>query len=329
MPEDKAPRGFLARFRRWVIWSLVGGIFLYVGGTLWAGSEKVGDSLAGFQWWLFVPVLLLTLVNYSLRFLKWHFLLRLLKVPIGWKENVAIFTAGLSMVISPGKAGELLKPYLVSKKTGVTMARTLPALVIERLTDAVAVLALAAISVGTFAADKTIYLLLPALAVALVVVVLASKRLSQFVLAPLHHIPRLARHANKAEEMLEAMRSCLSPLPFIATILISVVAWWAECVGYMLVFRGLGVAATLEAPTFIYAFATVAGGAFPGGLGGSEAALAGGASVIMGVPDAIAVSAAVLIRVATLWFGVLLGALALLRFEKLLGGGIAELAEDA
>jgi hypothetical protein len=42
------------------------------------------------------------------------------------------------MVLSPGKVGELLKPYLLSERTGVPMTQTIPALVTERLTDGIA-----------------------------------------------------------------------------------------------------------------------------------------------------------------------------------------------
>ena len=110
-------------------------------------------------------------------------------------------------------------------------------------------------------------------------------------------------------------------VPF-ATVLLSLVAWGAECVGCLLIFRGLGATASLDASTFIYAFATVAGGAMPGGLGVSDGALASGAAAILGMAEGPAVASALLIRVATLWFGVMLGALALLRFDRLLGGGI-------
>ncbi len=151
--------------------------------------------------------------------------------------------------------------------------------------------------------------------------VLAHEGLSLSILRGLARLPLIGRVSHKLEELYRAMRSCLAPLPLIATTLMSVVAWGAECIGYQLCFRGLGAAVNLDAATFLYAFATVAGGAMPGGLGVSDGALVGGAMAIMAVPEPVAVAAALLVRVATLWFGVLLGAMALLRFEDLLSEG--------
>jgi uncharacterized protein (TIRG00374 family) len=117
-----------------------------------------------------------------------------------------------------------------------------------------------------------------------------------------------------------SMRTCLSPVALGWTMLASFVAWGAECVGYWLVFQGFHLSAppSLEGSTFLYAFATVAGGAMPGGLGMADGALVGGAMKLFAVPEAEAVAAALLIRVATLWLGVILGALALLRVGTLL-----------
>lgn len=314
----------LVRFRRWAVWAIVAGVLLYVAGSVWADLSAVGEQLSRFAWRLYVPVLLLTLVNYGLRFVKWHYLLGRLGVSIPVKESATIFTAGLAMVISPGKAGELLKPYLVSRRTGVPMATTLPALISERLTDGIAVLTLAALSVSTYAADRAIWLVVPAAVIAGGLMVLASRRATDLGMAIARRLPLLKRLTPKLEELLTALRTCLAPGPLLITTVLSLVAWWAECVGFVLVFQGLGHVASHDASTFVYAFSTVAGGPSPGGLGVADGFLVALAIPIIGASKEVAVAAALLIRVATLWFGVLLGAFALLRFEDLLHGGIHE-----
>ena len=84
------------------------GALLYLGLSIWAGLPQVTEALASFAWRWTLPILGLSLFNYALRFLKWHYLLGRLGVRIGWLENAQIFIAGLAMPISPGKAGELL-----------------------------------------------------------------------------------------------------------------------------------------------------------------------------------------------------------------------------
>ncbi|MES2638829.1 MAG: lysylphosphatidylglycerol synthase transmembrane domain-containing protein [Myxococcota bacterium] len=316
---DATPQNLIVRFRVWLAWGIALAALLYVAGSLYAGIEEVGTALATFRWVLFLPVLGLTLVNYGLRFWKWHYLVGRVGARIGLADNAVIFASGFAMVISPGRAAELLKPWLVRARTGIPMAQTIPALVTERLTDGIACLALAAIGVSTYAGDRAVYVFVPIALVVGGLAVLSHKGLSLAILGVLRRLPLIHKIGDKLEEMYLAMRTCVAPVPLLLTVLASLVAWGAECVGYMLVFRGFGIDASLDVSTFLYAFATVAGGAMPGGLGVADGALVGGAmELVPGVTEAIAVASALLIRVATLWFGVVIGAFALLRATVLL-----------
>ncbi|MEN9786388.1 MAG: hypothetical protein RLZZ299_1652 [Pseudomonadota bacterium] len=324
MSTPTPPSELVRRFRGWVGWGIAAASLLYVGGTVLAGFREVGTALVGFAWPLYVPVLLLTLVNYGARFWKWDYLLRRVGVVLPARDNLVIFVAGLAMVLSPGKAAEVLKPWLVRARTGAPLTRTVPVLVAERLTDGIAVLALAAVSVGRYAGDRAVYVWGPIALVAVGLAVLAHDGLSRGAVAVLARIPWVGRIAPRVAEMLASMRVCLAPGPLLLTLAVSAVAWWAECVGYWLVFRGFDAAVSLELSTFLYAFATVAGGAMPGGLGMADGALAGGAVQLAGVPEGVAVAAALLVRVATLWFGVVLGGLVMPRVARLVEEAPAE-----
>jgi len=312
----------IVRFRKWVVVAIAIGALLYLGGAVAVDMDRVGDSLENFDWPILVPVCALTLLNYALRFVKWHYLLGRLNVPMPWGEDAWNFTAGLAMVISPGKAGELLKPYVVRERTGVPMATTIPALVTERLTDGIAMLILAGISVGAYAADKIHYLTIPAAIIVGGLMVLAHEGLSLWTVRAIARIPGLQKVSTKMEEMLLSLRRCVAPWPLLLTIILSVIAWAAECYGYQLVFQGLGYTdVNLDVCVFLYAFATVAGGAMPGGLGVADGVLAGGAAALIeGISQPVSVAAAILIRVCTLWIGVAIGAFALLKVSSMLGG---------
>jgi uncharacterized protein (TIRG00374 family) len=220
------------------------------------------------------------------------------------------------MVITPAKAGELLKPWLVREVTGVPMVRTIPVLVTERVTDGIAVIVLAAIGVSTYQAESTSTLILALAVIAAGLAVFAVEPLALGVLHVVERLPVVGRLADKLEQMYRAMRTCVAPVPLLVTVVVSIVAWWAECVGLWLVFRGLGVSASLDVSTFLYASATVLGAPSPGGLGLADAGLVEGTrALIPGLPEGTAMAAALLVRVATLWFGVALGALVLLRLD--------------
>ncbi|HVX30788.1 MAG TPA: lysylphosphatidylglycerol synthase transmembrane domain-containing protein, partial [Nitrolancea sp.] len=109
-------------------------------------GSKVLNSLHIFDWRLAPLILALSLCNYLLRFAKWHFYLGSVRAgPISKTTSFVIFFAGLSMAITPGKIGEMLKPYLVRRVNGTLLATTTPVIVAERITDGIAILVLAAV----------------------------------------------------------------------------------------------------------------------------------------------------------------------------------------
>lgn len=315
----------MVRFRRWAAVAVALATLGYLAYAVWKGLAETAGELATFAWGLYVPVLLLTLVNYGLRYFKWHYLLGRLGIHVPHRTNAWVFATGLAMVISPAKAGEMVKPWLVWVTTGAPITRTLPALVAERGTDGLAVVILAAISVSTYYAEATATIYGTIAVVLLGVAAISIRPVALGAIRTLARVPPLARGAARLEEAYEATRTCLAPVPFAVTMAVSLVAWGAECVGYWLVLRGLGVdAATLDASTFLYAFATVFGAPSPGGMGISDAALAEGAvRVIAGTTAPQALAGSLLVRLATLWFGVAIGAFALLRVETVIARAAA------
>src|SRR5947209_6431879 len=111
--------------------------------ALYADAPRMLRALASFRWEYLPLILGLTLFNYFWRFIKWQYYLRRLEVKISWGKSLLIFISGLSMAITPGKVGELLKSYLLKHSTGAPISRTSPVIMAERLSDGIAMLLLA------------------------------------------------------------------------------------------------------------------------------------------------------------------------------------------
>ena len=111
--------------------------------VLYADLPHMLQALAHFRW-EFLPLILgLTLFNYFWRFIKWQYYLGRLDIHVHWFQSLLILLSGLSMAITPGKIGELLKSYLLKTSTDVAIARSSPIIVAGRLTDGIAMIGLA------------------------------------------------------------------------------------------------------------------------------------------------------------------------------------------
>ena len=73
----------------------------------------------------FLPlILLLAPLNYLLRFVKWNYYLKISHISPQPRMNRYIFLSGLSMTITPGKLGELLKCYLLKEHMDAPVSKT-------------------------------------------------------------------------------------------------------------------------------------------------------------------------------------------------------------
>jgi uncharacterized protein (TIRG00374 family) len=256
-------------------------------------------------------VLGLSLVNYALRFLRWDLYLKAMGHRIALVENLRIYVAGWALTASPGKAGEALRGVLLLR-WGVPMPSSLAAFVSERLSDLTAIVILALVGVaGHPELEVVVYAGLACVVVGLVVLtqpyaLLWAKARAEAMAG------RVGAFARKLTDMLLSARAChRAPLLAGATVL-SLVGWLAEAFALHLILVWMGASPSLAFSLFAYAAGMLAGALsfLPGGLGGAEVVMVG-LLMLGGLSSGDAVAATVLIRLATLWFAVVLGLAAL------------------
>src|SRR3954471_4231342 len=117
-----------------------------VGVALPAQARGVARSLRGFDLRLLEPVLALSLFNYALRYARWEIYIRKLGVTLSWGRSLAVFLVGFVLAVTPGRAGELGKAWLMRELGGGGALRIVSAVLAERVTDALGTIVLAALS---------------------------------------------------------------------------------------------------------------------------------------------------------------------------------------
>ena len=198
-----------------------------------------------------------------------------MRIPLG--NSLKIFLAGFSLTVTPGKVGEVLKSFLLRETHGVPMARTAPIVVAERVTDLIALVALALGGVGVLGGGQRLLYVAAGL-VALFLVFASSRTLAHGVIDLAARLPGVGRAAPKLREFYGAMAELVRPLPLTLATLLSIAAWSAECLAFWVVLHGFpGADASLRLCTFIYAAMTIAGALsfLPGGLLVQEGGMVG------------------------------------------------------
>jgi uncharacterized protein (TIRG00374 family) len=254
----------------------------------------------------------LSLVNYSLRFVRWQLYLDALGHRVASRASATIYFGGFALTVTPGKAGEIMRSVLL-KKHGVPYAHSLAAFMSERLSDLLAIVLLALCGLYTYP-RASLAVIAGAGIGAVALVSLSRRELPRFAVrtSTSQATGRIGRFIQEAYAMLRAARQCHTPALLLRSSVLSLLAWSAEAFALFLILRWLGADVSLAFAVFVYAASILAGviTLLPGGLGGTEAVMIA-LLVWRGISPAIAAAATMLIRLTTLWFAVGLGALAL------------------
>jgi uncharacterized protein (TIRG00374 family) len=227
------------------------------------------------------------------------------------------------MVVTPGKVGEWLKCYLLREMHGTPFSRSAPIVIAERLTDSLGLVLLGAAGLVVFGDAWPAFVVVLAGGAAMFYVV-RNRALSYWLLHRLERVPLISRFAQHAEEFYTSSYALLSPAALGSMTLLSVVSWGFEVLAFYVVLLGLGVeggADTLLKASFIMPAATLASALLltPGGLGVAEGGITGLSQVLLDMTKSEAAVGTLVIRFGTLWFGVIVGLVALALVSRRLG----------
>lgn len=287
------------------------GLLALIGLILLADARQLAGRLRDFDLALLLPVLGLSLVNYALRFVRWEIYLRALDVRLSRARSLGVFLVGFLLSVTPGKAGELGKAWLVRELGGGPALRVVPAVVAERVTDLLGVLMLLALGALPFPGGRWIATTILA-AVAVAVVLLTWQRGADLLMQGLRRLPLMGPRVPLLAELYATLRGLLSPGLLALALALALPAWGAEGLGFYLVVREYAPQAGILPAIFNYTASTFLGSLsmLPGGLVAAEGSLTALLDA-QGLDTAAAASATLIIRAATLWFAVVLGLLAL------------------
>jgi uncharacterized protein (TIRG00374 family) len=318
-----APKPTRSLGRRLLVGILLG-VVVYGVLVFLRGHEKVRGELAHFDWSAFGIALALSLGNYLIRFVKWEYYLRVLAirgVPKG--ESFLVFLSGFVLTVTPGKVGEVFKSWVLAELRGVPVERSAPIVFAERITDLIGMIALITVGASVFPGGL-LWALTGSAAVLALLAFVGVPRVGDLVLRTLAGLPVglgtfFARIKPKLEAALGGVRDLTTPRHLLLPTVLSLAGWALEGVGVFFLLRGFGAELDLQRSVFFYATATLAGALIPvpGGLGVTEKVLEESMVGLGGVASGTATAAMILARIATLWFAVLLGFLALFALRRI------------
>lgn len=285
-------------------------LVLYSVSVLFGDAQAIGRSLSLLNAPMILGLIGLSLINYGLRFWRWHLYIQQLNGQVPLFRHLLYYIAGFALTISPGKAGEMLRA-LYLQRHNINYSVTLAAFFTERLLDVLAIALLAALIIFSIT-DYREWLIIALFLIIILLYFITRPTLGYWLRKlSMRCSGRLQYLLSNIANLAQSSATLLSPNILLLGLALGLIAWLAEGIGLYWLLHDLQTPISLSAAIGIYSLAVLAGAlAFlPGGLGGTEAVMST-LLVALGIPLSTALGATLVCRVVTLWFAVLLGGLA-------------------
>lgn len=302
-----------------------------------SNSQGVLQNLRDFPIAYLIPVIICQSFVILFRFIEWHYYIGV----IGAKDKISVFDSavihisGFTMVVSPGKAAELLKAVFLKSKTGIPIARGMPVVIAERIVDGIAVILIMAVTMvlagdsldlGDYYDISRLIIFSSSALIIAGLIVIQIQPLAMFFLNIIEKLPLIRRLYNPLVEFYESSQEIFKLKHVIPMSLVGVGVYAASAIGFVIILMGLGFEFTWQLflqTTFILGVTSaVAALSFvPNGAGVAEASNTVMLTGIIGAVNplmtlGVATAAAIMQGFFHKWFRVLVGLVVAIIFRN-------------
>ena len=297
---------------------LFGILIFYVIFIAYSDFQEFSVNISQFEFSYLPIILAFVLFGVTIRSIRQQLLYKQIEVSISFKTGILLYISGLSMIVTPGGSGELIKSYYLKKNFGYSLAKTFPVVIMERLLDLAGIVGVLLI-VGLLLDNYNVILLMLLLLSILSLIFVSGKKekLFNFLLSILEKIPILKKQAASFSESYQVFGELTSAKIMTKTLGLSFLVWITDAIMVYFIFIGFNLNFDIIFSTFSMYGSLLLGvlTMVPAGVGVTEVSFV---EILKGegVDTAVSTSLVILFRLVTIWFLTALGFCATRYFLK-------------
>ena len=297
---------------------IFGILIFYVIFIAYSDFQEFSINISQFDFSYLPIILAFVFLGIMIKSLRQQLLYKQIEVFISFKTGILLFISGLSMIVTPGGSGELIKSYYLKKNFGYPLAKTFPTVIMERLLDLAGIVGILLI-VGVLLDNHNIIFLMLILLSTLSLIFASGKKkkLFNFLLSIIEKIPVLKKQASSFSESYQVFGELTSGKIMTKTLGLSFFVWMTDAIMIYFIFMGFNLNFDIIFSTFSVYSSLLLGSLtmVPAGIGVTEVSFV---EILRGegVDTAISTSLVILFRLVTIWFLTVLGFCATRYFLK-------------
>ena len=123
------------KFKNLIIITMVGSVIVFIAVALFGGVGKVINTIVGANPYLYAAAFILVFAGCLVRFGRWSYCLKTLKIKIPFKKSFAAYMSLYSMDITPGRVGRIVAGYTINRVAHSKFMKVAPIITIDLFSD--------------------------------------------------------------------------------------------------------------------------------------------------------------------------------------------------
>lgn len=290
----------------------------YLGIIIVSDFEKFSSNVSQFKIEFLSIVLALNFSVFLIKGFRQHIILKKLGISVSSKDNLMLYFAGLSLLVTPGGTGQIIKSYFLKNKFGIQISKSFPLVFVEKYNDLIAIMTIVTIVLVLI---QNYELLLAVLVIWIIIILIYSafrsnKIYKKFELI-FNKVSFLKKRINGFSKSYNGLQTTTTKKMMAKNWFFSIVAWSIDAIAVYFVFLGFNQNLDLVYTTFVMYTSLLVGfiTLLPAGLGVTELSVIG-LLTSKGIEISLAASIIIMIRLTSIWFATAIGLLTTKVFLK-------------
>ena len=296
------------KFDNRIIWVVIASVGLYGVFLFFSDFNIISKQISNFKYEFLPLILLLVSISWTPLLIRWQILLKKNDINIPIKKSFLLFLGGMSMTITPGHVGELIKSQLMKTIYNIPRTKTAPIIFVEKFYDLTGAIIASIIGIIILGMDASLILI--SVSILIVIIFLIYYRpIFEFILKRVTKTKFFSKYSENISDSYEIVRNSTTPQISSISFGLSVLYWIIISVAVHFILLSFGIESISVLKTIsIYSSSVIIGAIsfIPGGLGITEGSLIGLFS-LEGIDVSLALILSVMIRILTMWYSVSIG----------------------
>ena len=296
------------KFDNRIIWVVIASVGLYGVFLFFSDFNIISEQISNFKYEFLPLILLLVSISWTPLLVRWQILLKKNDINIPIKKSFLLFLGGMSMSITPGHVGELIKSQLMKTIYNIPRTKTAPIIFVEKFYDLTGAIIASIIGIIILGMDTNLILI--SVSILIVIIFLIYYRpIFEFILKRVTKTKFFSKYSENLSDSYEIVRNSTTPQISSISFGLSVLYWIIISVAVHFILLSFGIESVSILKTIsIYSSSVIIGAIsfIPGGLGITEGSLIGLFS-LEGIDVSLALILSVMIRILTMWYSVSIG----------------------